>query len=99
MFEARTPDGFVAGCHRAEGQSDPNCRRRVVRRRCSPPVRPAQEIIAMTIERIPITSREQWLELRKPDVTASVVGALFAAHPYMTALKLYLMHQGIDFPV
>jgi hypothetical protein len=29
------------------------------------------------IERIPITSREQWLELRSKDVTASTVGALF----------------------
>jgi predicted phage-related endonuclease len=51
----------------------------------------------MTIERIPITSREQWLELRKPDVTASVVGALFGVHPYVSALKLYLQHSGIEF--
>jgi predicted phage-related endonuclease len=49
------------------------------------------------IERIPITGREQWLGLRKNDVTASVVAALFGAHPYTSALKLYLMHSGIEF--
>jgi predicted phage-related endonuclease len=48
-------------------------------------------------ERIEITSREQWLELRKPDVTASVVAALFGAHPYKSALRLYLEHSGIEF--
>jgi predicted phage-related endonuclease len=51
----------------------------------------------MTIERIEITGREQWLALRKNDVTASVVAALFGAHPYVSALKLYLMHSGIEF--
>jgi predicted phage-related endonuclease len=51
----------------------------------------------MTIERIEITGREQWLALRKNDVTASVVAALFGAHPYTSALKLYLMHSGIEF--
>jgi predicted phage-related endonuclease len=49
------------------------------------------------IERHEIISREQWLALRRPDVTASVVGALFGAHPYVSALKLYLMHSGIEF--
>jgi len=52
----------------------------------------------MTIERIEITSREQWLKLRKPDVTASVTGALFGLHPYVTALKVYYQHQGMEFP-
>ena len=51
----------------------------------------------MATERHAITSREQWLELRKQDVTASVIGALFGAHPYVTARKLYLMHSGLDF--
>jgi len=52
----------------------------------------------MVIERIPILSRPQWLELRKPDVTASVVAALFGLHPYVTPLKLFYQHQGMDFP-
>jgi predicted phage-related endonuclease len=51
----------------------------------------------MTIERIPITSREQWLALRKNDVTASVVASLFGCHPYVSALKIYLAHSGIEF--
>jgi predicted phage-related endonuclease len=50
------------------------------------------------IERHQITDREQWLELRKPDVTASRVGALFGAHPYVSALKLYLEKSGVEFP-
>ena len=36
--------------------------------------------------------------MRKPDVTASTVGALYNAHPYMSALKLYLEKTGVDFP-
>jgi predicted phage-related endonuclease len=52
----------------------------------------------MRIERIPITSREQLFnELRPRNVGASVVGALFGAHPYVSALKLYLMHSGVEF--
>jgi predicted phage-related endonuclease len=51
----------------------------------------------MIVERIPIFSRAQWLELRKPDVTASVVAALFNLHPYTTALKLYYQHNGMEF--
>lgn len=46
-------------------------------------------------------SREEWLELRREDVTASVIAALFAdpatgqsAHPYMTELTLYLEKTG-----
>jgi predicted phage-related endonuclease len=46
----------------------------------------------------PITDREQWLAMRKQDVTASRVGALFGAHPYVTALKLYLEKSGVEFP-
>lgn len=51
----------------------------------------------MIVERLPIVSRPQWLELRKPDVTASTVAALFGVHPYATALKLYYQHQGMEF--
>src|SRR5215475_12203164 len=50
------------------------------------------------IERRTITSRDEWLEWRKPFVTASQVGALFGAHPYLTALKLYCMKAGMEFP-
>ena len=35
-----------------------------------------------------ITSRSQWLDLRRQDVTASRVGALFDAHPYLTREQL-----------
>lgn len=41
------------------------------------------------IERIPITDREQWLALRRQDVTASDVGAVFGLHPYKTPLALW----------
>ena len=55
----------------------------------------------MPIERFPIDPikrRQEWLDLRKPDVTASVVGALFGVeHPDKTPLKLYLMHSGVEF--
>jgi predicted phage-related endonuclease len=51
----------------------------------------------MGVERHDIESREQWLALRKQDVTASRVGALFGAHPYVSALKLYLEKSGVDF--
>jgi predicted phage-related endonuclease len=50
------------------------------------------------IERIPITDRESWLALRKKDVTASVVAALFGAHPYETALGLYAEKAGVEMP-
>lgn len=50
------------------------------------------------IERHEIIDRATWLEWRKRDVTASRVGALFGCHPYVSALKLYLSHSGIDFP-
>jgi predicted phage-related endonuclease len=50
------------------------------------------------IERRPIISRTEWLEWRKPFVTASQVPALFGAHPYLTALKLYMEKSGVEFP-
>lgn len=54
--------------------------------------------MASAIERLPITDRDQWLAWRKRDVTASVVGALFGIHPYVTALRLYAQHRGVEFP-
>ena len=47
------------------------------------------------IEEIKISSREQWLDMRKKDVTASVVGALFGAHDYETPLGLYASKTGV----
>ena len=49
------------------------------------------------VERHEITSREAWLELRKQDVTASTIGALFNCHPYTTALRLYAEKRGTEF--
>lgn len=50
------------------------------------------------IERIPVTDRETWLALRKRDVTASVIGALFGCHPYETLLGLYMDKTGAGSP-
>jgi predicted phage-related endonuclease len=50
------------------------------------------------IQRIPISSREQWLELRKQDVTASVIGALFGCHPYETPAGLWAIKTGVNIP-
>jgi predicted phage-related endonuclease len=52
----------------------------------------------MTIDRIPITSEQQWLELRRADVTASVVGALWNLHPYLTLGQLHISKAGVDLP-
>lgn len=46
------------------------------------------------IERIAITSREQWLAARQQDITASVAGALLGVHPYATAYGLHLLKSG-----
>ena len=46
------------------------------------------------IETHHITSRDQWLSLRKNDITASTVGALFGIHPYTTPLHLALLKTG-----
>jgi len=56
------------------------------------------------IERINIlgadgkVDRAKWLSLRKRDVTASVVGALFGTHPYTSALSLYQEKNGLELP-
>jgi predicted phage-related endonuclease len=53
----------------------------------------------MQIERRAIVDREQWLEWRKLDVTASTVGALpqFNCHPYVTPLRLFVEKCGVEF--
>lgn len=48
----------------------------------------------MQIELIPIRSRSEWLDLRKRDVTASDIAALFGLHPYKSALQVYLEKTG-----
>lgn len=54
----------------------------------------------MTVERVPIVDRQQWLAWRKFDITASVVGAVFNLHPYVSPLRLYVDKQGlVDLPV
>lgn len=45
----------------------------------------------MTLDIIPISSREQWHAERAKDVTSTQVAALFDASPYMTHLELW--HQ------
>jgi predicted phage-related endonuclease len=51
----------------------------------------------MTVERLPVLSREQWLQWRRQDITASNVGGLFGAHPYTTALRIYAEKRGVEF--
>lgn len=57
----------------------------------------------MNVERINIlgadgrVDRDRWLSLRKQDVTASTVGALFGVHPYTTAAELYAQKTGVEF--
>jgi predicted phage-related endonuclease len=50
------------------------------------------------IEKVVIESREAWLALRKPDVTASTVSCLFDAHPYQTILGLFAEKTGVPMP-
>lgn len=48
----------------------------------------------MTIERIPITDRAQWLALRQRDVTASAAAGLLGTSKYMTPLRLFALKTG-----
>ncbi len=48
------------------------------------------------IDKIKITSREQWLSLREQDVTASVAGVLLGIHPYVTAFELFNLKAGLS---
>jgi predicted phage-related endonuclease len=50
------------------------------------------------VQRIQVTDRESWLEMRKRDVTASVIGALFGMCPYQTALGLFMEKTGVEMP-
>jgi len=51
------------------------------------------------IEEHTIESKEQWLELRKQDVTASVAAALLELHPFVTPLQLWAEKSGKGAPV
>lgn len=42
--------------------------------------------------------RAKWLALRRQDVTASTVGALFGVHPYQSAFGLYAEKTGLELP-
>ena len=46
------------------------------------------------VDVIPITSREQWLAMRRQDVTASTVGALLGVSDYVTAYGLWALKSG-----
>src|SRR5437899_11345054 len=48
----------------------------------------------MTIQKFAIDDRQQWLGLRRNDVTGSEVGALFDLHRYLTPAKLYALKSG-----
>lgn len=41
------------------------------------------------IEKIPVNDRAAWLALRRRDVTASDIGALFGRHPYRSPLQVF----------
>jgi predicted phage-related endonuclease len=43
--------------------------------------------------------RAKWLALRKSDVTASTVGALFGCHPYESQLGLFKEKTGLETPL
>lgn len=49
----------------------------------------------MTVTRHRIEDRQQWLEMRRRDITASEVGALFGVHPYKTAAELFADKAGL----
>jgi predicted phage-related endonuclease len=52
----------------------------------------------MAIEQIKIDSKDQWLTLRKFDLTASVLGAVDGHDPYISPLRLYIEKRGIELP-
>src|SRR5262249_6073732 len=99
-----------AGRERAEHRrSDSRCHRHRARRRSEREdqlLRQAPMNIAISaelaatvrtppkIERIRISSREQWLKLRQSDVTASVAAALLGIHPYQTVFALWALKTG-----
>ena len=46
------------------------------------------------VERISPADRSEWLAIRGRDITASVVGALFGAHEYVTLYELWALKSG-----
>jgi predicted phage-related endonuclease len=50
------------------------------------------------IESIAIVDEAQWQALRKRDVTASTIAALFGLHPYKTVGELHVEKSGIELP-
>lgn len=50
----------------------------------------------MSVERIPVADRQQWLALRRQDVTASDVAAACGCSPFKTALQLWAEKTGVD---
>ena len=61
---------------------------------------PCFSFCSMATQTIPITSREQWLLLRRADVTANPIGALFGddCHPYRTIASLHAEKTGTNIP-
>jgi predicted phage-related endonuclease len=53
----------------------------------------------MTIERIPITDREQWLALRQRDITASDVGIVCGEGAYGSLAELYATKKNLRPPL
>jgi hypothetical protein len=49
----------------------------------------------MPVERHEITSREQWLQWRRADVTASTIGCLLGVHEYITTYELFALKTGL----
>jgi predicted phage-related endonuclease len=49
----------------------------------------------MSIERHEITDREQWLAMRRQDVTASDIGAVMGVDPYKTCAKVWATKTGL----
>lgn len=47
------------------------------------------------VERHEIASREQWLALRQPDITASTIGAMLGIHEYLTPYELFALKTGL----
>lgn len=49
----------------------------------------------MSIERWTITTREEWLARRKPNINGSEVGALFGCSPFLTPFALFADKAGL----
>lgn len=49
----------------------------------------------MTVIRTPIASREAWLEMRRENLGASDIAALFDCHPFKTPFGLYAEKSGL----